>query len=194
MARTIFKQLIKALKYINSKRIAHCDIKPENIFITRDAYDRRMVIVKLIDFGISRQFEGPREQRGRGPISGDPRYMAPEQTLRDAVIDHRTDLYSLGVTFYEAVAGRHPFEEFVDAGPRKLLEQHRAGDLMAPSHFLPQHTPAKLADEIDGFVARACAKRPDDRFSSADEMKAALDACLDVLEEIDRERSTGAPG
>lgn len=183
----IVSQTLDALTYVHTRKIAHCDIKPENIFITRDAYDRRMVIVKLIDFGISHNFECPREEREH--ISGDPLYMAPEQAVPKASIDHRADLYSLGATFYEAITGRHMFEDHIDAGPKKLLELHRSGTFEAPSQYLPPHTPAELADMIDRFVARACEKRPEDRFASAADMKAMLETCLEVLDEHQRERS-----
>ncbi|MEE9385223.1 MAG: serine/threonine-protein kinase [Nannocystaceae bacterium] len=183
----IFAQTLDALTYIHTRKIAHCDIKPENIFITRDAYDRRLVIVKLIDFGISSNYEGPRELRKH--ITGDPRYMAPEQAVLNGPIDHRTDLYALGVTFCEAVTGRHPFEDYFGEGPKKLLALHRTVEIQPPSKFLPEHTPAHLADMIDRFTAFACAKNPAARFSSAQEMKTMLLRCLDVLQENDKARS-----
>ncbi|TPV93068.1 MAG: serine/threonine protein kinase, partial [Myxococcales bacterium FL481] len=186
----IFSQTLDALNYIHTRKIAHCDIKPENIFITRDAYDRRLVVVKLIDFGISCSYEGVRELRKH--ITGDPRYMAPEQAVINGPLDHRVDLYALGVTFYEAVTGRHPFEEAFSDGPKRLLELHRKETIPPPSRHLPPHTPSALVDLIDRFVAHACAKNVATRFRSALEMQSMLQRILGVLGEHDGKRGETA--
>ncbi len=178
----IFGQTLDALHYIHIRQIAHCDIKPENIFITRDAYDRRLVIVKLIDFGIARDLEGPLELHTY--ITGDPRYMAPEQAVINGHIDHRVDLYALGVTFYEVVTTRHPVEEHFDLPPTKLLALQISKQFEPPSMYMPENTPPELAAAVDDFVARACAKNPNDRFSSALEMKAELESMLRTLNKL----------
>jgi serine/threonine-protein kinase len=178
----IFSQTLDALHYIHTRQIAHCDIKPENIFITRDAYDRRLVIVKLIDFGIARDYGGPLELYTH--ITGDPRYMAPEQAVINGRIDHRVDLYALGVTFYEVVTTRHPVEEYFDLAPTKLLELQVRRDFDPPSQFMPENTPPELAAAVDDFVARACAKNPADRHADALEMQTELNAMLRLLNQI----------
>lgn len=176
----IFGQSLDALHYIHTRKIAHCDIKPENIFITRDAYDRRLVIVKLIDFGIARDLEGPLELHTH--ITGDPRYMAPEQAVINGRIDHRVDLYALGVTFYEVVTTRHPVEEYFDLPPTELLALQVQHDFEPPSKYMPENTPPQLAASVDQFVARACAKNPEHRFADALEMKQAMEEMLEMLE------------
>ncbi len=175
----IFDQVLDALNYIHVRKIAHCDIKPENMFITRDAYDRRLVVVKLIDFGIARGYDGPLELQTH--ISGDPRYMPPEQARVNFPIDHRVDLYALGMTFYEAVCRRHPFEHFLDASPVELLEVHATEPAPAPSRWMPPGTPPKLAEAFDAFFARACAKERDERFGSAREMQREMNALLELI-------------
>ncbi len=175
----IFNQTLEALNYIHTRSIAHCDIKPENIFITRDAYDRRLVIVKLIDFGIAREYGGPLELHTH--ITGDPRYMAPEQAIINGRIDHRVDLYALGVTFYEVVTTRHPIEEHFDLPPAKLLELQVRKVFEPPSLYMPENTPPELAAAVDDFAARACAKEPKHRFNSAPEMQAELRKMLGLL-------------
>ncbi len=175
----IFSQTLDALHYIHVRSIAHCDVKPENIFITRDAYDRRLVIVKLIDFGIARDLDGPLELHTH--ITGDPRYMAPEQAVINGRLDPRCDLYALGVTFYEVVTTRHPVEEHFDLPPAKLLELQIRHEFEPPSRFMPENTPPELAAAVDDFAARACAKRPEDRFQDAMDMQTALRAMLRVL-------------
>lgn len=168
-------QVLDALDYIHTRKIVHCDVKPDNIFITRDPYNRRLVIVKLIDFGVCRSlepFEQPQE------ISGDPRYMAPEQTETRGPFDHRADFYALGVTLYEMITGHHPFEEHLDAGPEVLLALQCERDLPPPSKLLERGTPPPLAQAIDALVRRATAKDPRDRFDDALQMKRALRAML----------------
>ena len=178
----IFSQTLDALHYIHTRSIAHCDIKPENIFITRDAYDRRLVIVKLIDFGIARDYGGPLELQQH--ITGDPRYMAPEQAVINGRIDHRVDLYALGVTFYEVVTTRHPVEEHFDLPPQQLLALQVRQEFEPPSIYMPQNTPAELAAAVDDFTARACAKNPDHRHADALEMQAELNSMLGILNQI----------
>jgi serine/threonine-protein kinase len=176
----VFSQTLEALEYIHLRKIAHCDIKPENIFITRDAYDRRLVVVKLIDFGIARNFDGPLELQTY--VSGDPRYMPPEQGRLNFPIDHRVDLYALGMTFYESFCRRHPFENFLDMHPADLLQVHAEVQAPPPSHWLPTGTPPRLAAGFDQFFAKACAKDREQRHDSAREMKEELVALLELLE------------
>ena len=172
----IVGQVLDALDYIHTRKIVHCDVKPDNIFITRDPYNRRLVIVKLIDFGVCRSLD-PYEQPQE--ISGDPRYMAPEQAVLRGPFDHRADFYSLGVTLFEMVTGRHPFDEHLDGDPRELLAMHAEVDVPAPSRWLDPATPPQLAAAIDALVQRATAKEPEDRFEDAQQMKRALRALLE---------------
>lgn len=167
----IFRQTLDALDYIHVRRIVHCDIKPDNIFITRDNYNRRIVIVKLIDFGIARNLDPPLELQKQ--ITGDPRYMAPEQAVLNGPIDHRADLYALGMTFYEVLTGRHPFDEIFDGPVSALLEAHRRRMPPPPSVFIPG-MPGPLLVAIDSFFTRACDKDPARRFPDAMMMREAL--------------------
>ncbi|MEM7159828.1 MAG: serine/threonine-protein kinase [Myxococcota bacterium] len=170
----MMSQVLDALDYIHTRKIVHCDVKPDNIFITRDPYNRRLVIVKLIDFGVCRSLEGAPPQE----ISGDPRYMAPEQTMLGVPFDHRADVYSLGVTIFETITGRHPFEEHLDADPEDLLAMQCEVAVPAPSAWLDPSTPPQLAEGIDELIRKATAKRLDERFDSALHMKAALQGLL----------------
>lgn len=169
-------QVLDALEYIHTRKIVHCDVKPDNIFITRDPYNRRLVIVKLIDFGVCRSLEPPEIVQ---EISGDPRYMAPEQAVLEGPFDHRADFYSLGVTVFEICTGTHPFEDYLDAEPQELLALHCEVDVPPPSTRLPSSTPPQVAAAVDALVLRATAKDPEDRFADAAEMKRALQAVLE---------------
>jgi serine/threonine-protein kinase len=177
----MFAQVLDALHYAHTRAIAHCDIKPENIFVTRDAYDRRLVIVKLIDFGIAREFTGPIELQQY--ISGDPRYMPPEQAILNGPIDHRVDLYALGMTFYEVLCRRHPFEELMDQPLDTMIKAHRAMEPVPPSHFMPENTPPALAKGIDAFFERACAKRPEARYLNAVDMQKHMQRLLQFIDD-----------
>ena len=137
-------------------------------------------MVKLIDFGIARDFEGPLELQPY--VSGDPRYMPPEQGRLNFPIDHRVDLYALGMTFYESFCRRHPFENYLDMHPADLLKVHAEVEAPPPSHWMPAGTPPPLAAAFDQFFARACAKEREQRHASAREMKGELLSMLALLE------------
>src|SRR5690606_10681778 len=107
--------------------------------------------------------------------------MAPEQAVINGRIDHRVDLYALGVTFYEVVTTRHPVEQYFDLPPTKLLEMQVKHPFEPPSLYMPENTPPELAAAVDDFVTRACAKNPADRYPSAQAMQAELNAMLRIL-------------
>ncbi len=170
----IFSQTLDALDYIHTRRIVHCDVKPDNIFVTRDPYDRRIVVVKLIDFGVSRSLDEPPPQR----IIGDPRYMAPEQTIVGQPPDTRTDLYALGITLFEALSGKHPFPGADEMTAHQMLERQRKEPL--PSLTGHVDLPYAVAEAIDEVVGTACAKNPALRYKNAPAMKEALRRLLDL--------------
>lgn len=170
----IFGQVLDALRYVHLRRIVHCDIKPSNIFVTRDSHDPLLRIVKVLDFGVARDLSDL-SSHNTGHVMGDPRYIAPEQTIPGNYIDHRADLYALGMTFFELVTGgRHPFEDLFDHHPRALLQAHREREPLPVSHFLPDSIPAAKVRAIDAFFVKACAKAAHHRFADAAQMKEAL--------------------
>lgn len=175
----ITSQALDALHYTHQRSIVHCDIKPENLFITRDLYDGRLIILKLIDFGISRVLN--QEQTSPDYVMGDPRYLPPEQSRVSGVIDPRTDLYSLGMTFFEAATMRHPFDGAFELPVKELLRLQREQMPPPPSEHMPAHTPVELARAVDKFVAKACAKSPDRRYPNALAMKAAVEDMREIV-------------
>lgn len=100
----IFSQTLSAFQYAHEKGIVHRDIKPSNIFILPNGH------VKILDFGIAKLYGQGNELTQTGTQMGTPVYMSPEQVRADKSIDHRSDIYSLGVTMYYAISGKPPYD------------------------------------------------------------------------------------
>ncbi len=171
--KTIFDHVLDALHYVHLRRIVHRDIKPANIFVTRDPYDPEHRPVKLLDFGVAKDLSDPNPDEEKH-IMGDPRYLPPEQSRANRPVDARADLYALGMSFFEAITGHHPFEDTID-DPRGLLKCQRERAPVMPSAFLGD-LPRSQTQSIDDFFATACAKDPADRFGNARAMLNALTA------------------
>jgi eukaryotic-like serine/threonine-protein kinase len=144
----------------------HCDIKPQNLFATRSGgeYD----FLKLLDFGIARFAAGGdhADVTQSALVRGTPGYLAPE-LWQGAEADARSDLYSLGATLYYLLTGSPPFAPTADRG---LVRAHLQQIPIAPSARLGQPLPG----ELDDLVLRCLAKAPEDRFSSAHDLRDAL--------------------
>ena len=100
----IFDQVLSAFEYAHSLGIVHRDIKPSNIFVLSNG------TVKILDFGIAKLFGQGNEMTQTGTQMGTPVYMSPEQVKADKSIDHRSDIYSLGVTMFYALSGKSPYD------------------------------------------------------------------------------------
>ncbi len=166
-AYSIMKQTGQAIGAAGEAGIIHRDIKPENLLINRRGR------VKVADFGLCRQIDedGPQITQ-TGITMGTPAYMSPEQA-QGFTLDHRSDLYSLGATYYFMLAGVPPFK--ADSPVAMALKQVRE----IPSSLLA-HRP-DLPLEIDRLVMKLMAKNPADRFQSAAEMLAELSKLREVI-------------
>ncbi len=168
----VFRQVLGGLQYAHDCKVVHRDVKPANMFVTRDP-NTRFVTTKVLDFGVALDQSGDRDPETF--LCGDPRYMAPEQSRLNGEIDGRADIYAAGISLYEIVTGRHPFEDLVgSAGAKQLVTAHRERDPGQLSAHLPSSTPVELACGLDVVFTKACAKDPRDRFESAADMAAAL--------------------
>jgi serine/threonine protein kinase len=148
-ALALVPQVCSALQFAHDAGVMHRDIKPENILL--DAQGR----VKLADFGIAKMLGEPTGDPAltlTGTSVGTPQYMAPEQIEHPSDVDHRADIYSLGVVFYELLTGELPLGRFA-----------------APSAKTP------LDARIDDIVLRALAKEREMRQQSADEVRTAVE-------------------
>jgi serine/threonine-protein kinase len=172
----IVLQCCRALSATHAKGIVHRDIKPENIFLTkRDGVDD---FVKIVDFGIAKMSDietdgAPgRKLTKTGMIFGTPEYMSPEQAAGKE-LDHRVDVYALGIILYECLAGRVPFEGDTFMG---VLTQHLFAELPPIAEMNPQ---AKVSRELELVIRKALAKDPDDRYQDTEELAEAIDCALD---------------
>ena len=171
-------EILRGLAAAHKAGIVHRDLKPSNVFVTgggdasasssfpdasaSSSFARKQRVV-LVDFGLAKRLGDPSAQlTATGTSVGTPRYMSPEQ-VRGLPLDGRSDLYSLGVMMYEALAGEPPFAA---ASTFQQLSAH----VSATPRDLPRDLPKPLAAVID----RALAKDPGRRFADADEMRRAL--------------------
>lgn len=148
--------------------IVHRDVSPQNVMVSYDG------VVKLLDFGIAKASSHSTRTEA-GVVKGKFAYMAPEQCLGE-VIDARADVFALGVCLYELVDGRNPFKRQTEFDTMRALVYEEA----PPLAELYPHVPPGL----DTVVARALAKRPEDRFQSAAELHLALEKVLAQMGEI----------
>lgn len=146
------KNCAKAFEYLHLKNIAHRDIKPENIMITKEGE------VKISDFGISRLLNNNYDdQHSEGPC-GTPLYIAPEQALYPNVVDTRSDIYSLGGTFYHALTGRTPFQA---DNVRSMILKHLNKQVKPPRDVNPL-----IPKSVSNLIVKMMSKNVDDRFHS----------------------------
>ncbi|MGZ3407462.1 MAG: protein kinase domain-containing protein, partial [Polyangia bacterium] len=160
-------QVCEALSEAHEAGIVHRDLKPENLFVSR-ARDGRDV-VKVLDFGLAklRDSEELNQVTARGSLIGTPFYMSPEQIRADE-LDARSDIYSLGALMYRVLTGVHPFTA---PTPVAVLTQHLTEELVPPSRRKPE---LHIAPRVEAIVMKAMKKRMEERYASADELKAAL--------------------
>ena len=160
-ALDIGAQVAEGLAYAHERGVVHRDVKPANIMVVRGGP------AKIMDFGIARMRQSDVKTQ-TGMLLGSPKYMAPEQLLGGAV-DHRCDIFALGVVIYEAAVGVAPF-----AGDDITQIMYQIVNAAPPA---PSAIHARLPAMLDLVLARALAKNPDSRYQDARELAADLRAC-----------------
>jgi serine/threonine protein kinase len=160
----VFTQVAETLQLAHEKGIVHRDLKPDNVFLVSEAGDP--LFVKLLDFGIAKILhgEGTGGLTETGVILGTPYYMSPEQARAESV-DHRTDIYALGVMMYRAFTGRLPFMADSTMG---VLTRHITEAPQPPSELGNVDVPTER------MILRCLAKKPEYRFQSMRELAEAL--------------------
>lgn len=158
------EQIARALEVVHAAGIYHRDLKPPNVML-RDNDE-----IVLIDFGLARNLHSGQQSTRKGVLRGSPYYMSPEQALGEK-LDARTDLYSLGIIFYEMLTGRKPY---TGTSAIEVLQQH----VNAPLPRLPKPL-EHLQSLLDGLLA----KSPDERFASATQAVEAVAGMRALREE-----------
>jgi len=161
----IVAQVAQGLAYAHEHDIIHRDVKPSNVMVVRDGH------IKITDFGIARMpYSAVQTQTGM--VLGSPKYMSPEQVMGKS-IDQRSDIFSLGVMLYEMLTGQSPFNgDNVNAIMYQTLNA-----IPSPPNSLNPEVP----EMIDFIVAKALAKKMEDRYQSARDFAVDLRACQDTL-------------
>jgi len=180
-------QAASALAAAHAKGIVHRDIKPENLFIIKR---KEQDFVKIVDFGISKNLRASDEQEEQprltqtGMVLGTPLYMSPEQARGDEDLDHRVDIYALGVIMYETATGRVPFAgtNYLSVISQVLNDEPKSVRELRP----------ELSDEFEAIVAKTMAKNRNDRYASATALLEDLNALLeDPTHSTERAKITG---
>jgi eukaryotic-like serine/threonine-protein kinase len=160
------RQACSGIAEAHAHGIVHRDLKPENLFLTELGELTERKLVKILDFGIAKNIsDNARTLTAPDAVFGSVDYMSPEQIRSASQVDHRTDLWSLGVILYELLTGRTPY----DGDARSVIAQIVSDPVRPPTALVSNLPPSLVAT-----VMRALEKDPAKRFQSAEELREAL--------------------
>ncbi len=191
----IVYQMASALANAHDEGIVHCDLKPENVMLINQDGKREVVrkvakdgsqhfvvekensfeFVKLLDFGVAtflRGGMGPKVSTKSGTVFGTPQYMSPEQALGQPV-DHRSDIYALGIMFYEMLTGLVPFDH--ETNPQRILEDHVRARVPPLTEM---HSGLVVDKRTEETIMKCLAKKPARRFQNMDAVLIQLQDCF----------------
>jgi serine/threonine-protein kinase len=180
-ALDIVRQLVHALKAAHDASIVHRDLKPDNIHIGRG--DGQQDLVKIVDFGLAKVIGSSKLTRS-GMVFGTPHYMSPEQAAGE-VVDHRADIYALGIVMYEMFTGRVPFEADSYMG---VLTKHMYMTPAPPTDVSPE---LKELGTLEDVILRCLEKRPNARYDNLAALLVDLDQRVPTLVHARKPRAAG---
>ncbi len=172
LAMDIGLQVAEALHYMHQQNIIHCDIKPENIFLSEAPKElRRRVVVKLIDFGLSRR-EAMGAQLASSEVGGTPDFMSPEQ-IKGLAPQPSMDIYALGMLLYEMISGEVAFSGSLQEVINAQINQEPD----PPSSRMDE----PLDESVDQFICKALRKQPEDRQPSMGQVIFEMRTVMEML-------------
>lgn len=180
----VVRQMLRGLAAAHAAGIVHRDLKPDNVLLVDRGGDR--AFAKIVDFGMSKidrpqGSTAPLALTGRGVVLGTPLYMSPEQARASTDVDRRADLYSAGAILFECLAGRPPH---IGETYEQILLSICMNDAPDVRRWAPD-----VPGDVAALVARALAREREDRFGSAEEMLAAVQALAPRDGAVERRRA-----
>ena len=161
LAAKLLMQVCDGLIAAHDRGIIHRDLKPENVFIVSS--ESGEPLAKLLDFGIAKDTMDAKDVTGTYTIVGSPLYVPPEQIVSSRTVDRRADIWAMGIMLYQLVLQRHPFED-----PSLALLLNKIQNEPLPTF------PRDSDPMFEVIVERCLAKKPEDRYATANELKEAL--------------------
>jgi len=184
-ALRIVRGVATGLAHAHAGGVVHRDVKPDNVLLGRNGE------IKIVDLGLAKAMDDDQRLTKTGIALGTPHYISPEQARGERQIDHRSDIYSLGSTFYLLLTGRVPFDGRTNA---EIMLKQCKEELENPQDLVPE-----ISDGAVAVISRMMAKRPDDRYANCAQLIADLDLLLQgqrpkyALAETQQEQSSIRP-